>query len=68
MAERLRPGQRVRLGMDALGFHTGDTGWVLRRDHVPCGRHAAVLYWCEMASPEGPRLGAFYPEEIEALN
>ncbi len=67
MAERLQAGQRVRLGVDTLGFHSGDTGRVLHQDRVPGSQGEAVLYWCEMADPEGTRLGAFYPDEIEAL-
>jgi hypothetical protein len=65
MAEQFHAGQRVHLEADVLGFHTGDTGRVLRLDHVPGGRSEAVVYWCEMAAVEGPRLGAFYPEEIQ---
>ena len=60
-------GQRVRLRVDAQGFRAGDTGRVLRADRAPSAAGETPLYICEIDTPEGARLAALYPEEIEPV-
>ena len=60
-------GQRVRLRVDVQGFRAGDTGRVLRADRVPPAAGETPLYFCEIDTPEGARLAALYPEEIEPV-
>jgi hypothetical protein len=60
-------GQRVRLRVDEQGFRAGDTGRVLSVDPVPSAAGETPLYICEIDTPEGTRLAALYPEEIEPL-
>jgi hypothetical protein len=58
-------GQRVRLRVDVQGFRAGDTGRVIRADRAPPAAGETPLYFCEIDTPEGTRLAALYPEEIE---
>jgi hypothetical protein len=60
-------GQWVRLRVDVQGFRAGDTGRVLRADRVPPAAGETPLYFCEIDTPEGARLAALYPEEIEPV-
>jgi hypothetical protein len=57
----------VRLRVDAQGLRAGDTGRVLRADRAPPAAGEALLYFCEIDTPEGKRLAALYPEEIEPV-
>jgi hypothetical protein len=61
-------GQPVRLRADAQGLRAGCPGRVLRADRLPAVGGGAALYFCEMDTPGGARLAAFYPEEIEPLH
>ena len=60
-------GQRVRLRVDMQGFRAGDTGRVLRADRGPSAAGETVEYLCEIDTPEGGRLAALYPEEMEPV-
>jgi hypothetical protein len=57
----------VRLRVDVQGFRVGNTGRVLRVDRVPSAAGETLLYFCEIDTPEGARLAALYPEEIEPV-
>ena len=67
MSGHFSVGQRVRLRLDEQGFRAGDTGRVLRAYRVPPAPGQTPLYICEIDTPEGPRLAALYPEEIEPV-
>jgi hypothetical protein len=60
-------GQRVRLRVDEQGFRAGDTGRVLSVARASSAAGEAPLYLCEIDTPEGTRLAALYPEEIEPV-
>ena len=60
-------GQPVRLRVDVQGFRAGDTGRVLRADRGPSAAGETVVYLCEIDTPEGGRLAALYPEEMEPV-
>ena len=60
-------GQRVRLRVDVQGFRAGDTGRVLRAFRAPSTAGGTIVYFCEIDTPEGARLAALYPEEIEPV-
>ena len=67
MSGHFNVGQRVRLRVDVQDFRTGDTGRVLHVDRAPPAAGEAPLYICEIDTPEGARLAALYPEEIESV-
>jgi hypothetical protein len=60
-------GQRVRLRVDVHVFRAGDTGRVLRADRAPSAAGEAIVYLCEIDTPQGTRLAALCPEEIEPV-
>ena len=60
-------GQRVRLRVDVQGFRAGDTGRMLRADRATSAAGETIVYFCEVDTPEGTRLAALYPEEIEPV-
>jgi hypothetical protein len=60
-------GQRVRLRVDVQGSRAGDTGRVLRADRAPSAAGETLVYLCEIDTPQGTRLAALYPEEIEPV-
>ena len=60
-------GQRVRLRVGVQGFRAGDTGRVLRAERAPSAAGETVVYICEIDTPEGGRLAALYPEEMEPV-
>jgi hypothetical protein len=63
----LNVGQRVRLRVDVQGFRAGDTGRVLRAYPAPSAANGVPVYICEIDTPEGTRLAALYPKEIEPV-
>jgi hypothetical protein len=60
-------GQRVRLRVDVQDFRAGDAGRVLRAFRAPSAAGGTIVYICEIDTPEGTRLAALYPEEIEPV-
>jgi hypothetical protein len=60
-------GQRVRLRVDVQGSRAGDTGRVLRADRAQSAAGGTVVYLCEIDTPQGTRLAALCPEEIEPV-
>ena len=67
MSDPFHVGQRVRLRVDVQDFRAGDTGRVWWVDLAPSAADRAALYLCEIDTPEGARLAALYPEEIEPV-
>ena len=67
MSGPFRVGQRVRLRVDVQSFRAGDTGRVLRAFRAPSTAGGTIVYFCEIDTPEGARLAALYPEEIEPV-
>ena len=67
MSGHFNVGQRVRLRVDVQDFRAGDTGRVWWVELAPSAADGAPLYICGIDTPEGTRLAALYPEEIEPL-
>ena len=60
-------GQRVRLRVDVHGFRAGDTGRVQRAFRAPSATGDTIVYFCEIDTPQGTRLAALSPEEMEPV-
>ena len=67
MSGPFRVGQRVRLRVDVQSFRAGDTGRVLRAFRAPSTAGGTIVYFCEIDTPQGTRLAALYPEEMEPV-